>query len=319
MTENEIINDWNILEDGCKLTEKKALATKYNAAAVKAKDIYKAMAVEMKKVRAGKTEFTDDDCRWYSRLEVPAREEVTALCDEPIAFVEMLRINAEARLKKAHYGCIAWNHADRWLKTVNKALTEMKKTDVEKAEEKAKADFTAKLEVRLTEELADFKKNWLKRVKTGAATYYEGLPSKYEVAKANVKRERERLDKMFEEKNIRGYYKWSYEDHLRKLEKEEGRIRATLRMFKTVDEFVNKALADAEDKFKYNVSALAEKINSRGLDYTKLTVSNVKNDPKLFEMLVTDGNIKLYCRSILAAQWSEKVIAHFRFIMTERS
>lgn len=36
----------------------------------------------------------------------------------------------------------------------------------------------------------------------------------------------------------------------------------------------------------------------------KIIVSNVKNDPKFFEMTITDGEKKLYCRSVLTAQLS---------------
>ena len=54
------------------------------------------------------------------------------------------------------------------------------------------------------------------------------------------------------------------------------------------------------------------------LNVANIAISNVKNDPKFFEMMLSDGENKLYLRSVFAAQFSEKMIPHFRFIITER-
>lgn len=80
--------------------------------------------------------------------------------------------------------------------------------------------------------------------------------------------------------------------------------------------FVKMLQADYESRAKRGGNSIAGKY-ARNM-YEKITVSNVKNEPKFFEMTITDGEKKLYCRSVLAAQFSEKMIPHFRFIMTER-
>ena len=71
-------------------------------------------------------------------------------------------------------------------------------------------------------------------------------------------------------------------------------------------------------QFEYNVRGLADRLLDKKFIIEKTVVSNVQNDPKFFEMTITDGEKKLYCRSVLAAEFSEKMIPHFRFIMTER-
>ena len=63
-------------------------------------------------------------------------------------------------------------------------------------------------------------------------------------------------------------------------------------------------------------STLADRLLDKKFIIEKTVVSNVQNDPKFFEMTITDGEKKLYCRSVLAAEFSEKMIPHFRFIMT---
>ena len=50
----------------------------------------------------------------------------------------------------------------------------------------------------------------------------------------------------------------------------------------------------------------------------EITTKIEKLLPKLFELEVTDGNITLYARSIWAAEWSDKMIPHFRFIITNK-
>jgi hypothetical protein len=90
-------------------------------------------------------------------------------------------------------------------------------------------------------------------------------------------------------------------------------------MYPTVEEFQKFTVEEATKQFEYNVRGLADRLLDKKFIIEKITVSNVKNDPKFFEMTITDGEKKLYCRSVLAAQFSEKMIPHFRFIMTERN
>ena len=57
---------------------------------------------------------------------------------------------------------------------------------------------------------------------------------------------------------------------------------------------------------------------NKGLNIENVTCQDVFDDPKFIEMRITDGERSLWCRSILAAEYSDKMIPHFRFIITER-
>jgi hypothetical protein len=63
---------------------------------------------------------------------------------------------------------------------------------------------------------------------------------------------------------------------------------------------------------------MADKIHDKGLNIENIECTNVHQDPKVIEMVITDGVKKLYCRSIIAAEYSDKMVTHFRFIITER-
>jgi hypothetical protein len=86
----------------------------------------------------------------------------------------------------------------------------------------------------------------------------------------------------------------------------------------SLDDFIKKTIAEAEETFNKNINTLAYKISEKNIDVQMMKVSHIEDDPKLFEMLISDGKIGLYARSIWAAEWSEKVTPHFRFIITDR-
>ena len=87
---------------------------------------------------------------------------------------------------------------------------------------------------------------------------------------------------------------------------------------KTKVDFIQENREDAEQTFNHNIANLAEKLYEKEFEFSKIKVNSISNDPKLFELEVTDGNITLYARSIWAAEMSDKMIPHFRFIITNK-
>ena len=57
-------------------------------------------------------------------------------------------------------------------------------------------------------------------------------------------------------------------------------------------------------EFEDNIKTLSSRIMREQLDTTKLVVKSVHDDPKVFNMKITDGTKNLYCRSVLAAMFS---------------
>ena len=82
------------------------------------------------------------------------------------------------------------------------------------------------------------------------------------------------------------------------------------------DAYVDKAMKDAEDLFDGKVAGLASKLDKKGFVSEGLGFSSLQHDPKLFDVLISSGNKKVHARSILAAEDSEYMKAHFRFIIT---
>ena len=112
-------------------------------------------------------------------------------------------------------------------------------------------------------------------------------------------------------------YNREYEIH-RKL---SGKIERIVKFFEkyTEKEYIDECVENATEEFENNIKTLSDRIVKDELDIDKLEVKSVHDDPKVFNMKITDGTKNLFCRSILAAKYSSYMIPHFRFIITNRS
>ena len=118
-------------------------------------------------------------------------------------------------------------------------------------------------------------------------------------------------------------WRYVYEPEYKEIEESISRLTKSINelkmiLNKTKVDFIQENREDAENTFNRNIANLAEKLYAKEFEFSKITVNSISNDPKLFELEVTDGNITLYARSIWAAEWSDKMIPHFRFIITNR-
>jgi hypothetical protein len=118
---------------------------------------------------------------------------------------------------------------------------------------------------------------------------------------------REQLDKL--PKDVK-YNVW------RPLKNKYDRAVALLTRFDTIEKYVEWNVENAENQYMSDINSVVERIRKRELDYDNLNVVNVYDDPKFFEMTITDGKQSLHARSIWAAEYSEKVTAHYRFIIS---
>ena len=90
------------------------------------------------------------------------------------------------------------------------------------------------------------------------------------------------------------------------------------RKYSSKKEYVDKCKKDAEDKFDANITTISERLKKQNFIITDIQVTDIDNDPKFYTMCITDGVKKVYCRSIWVAEFSDKMIPHFRFIITSR-
>lgn len=82
------------------------------------------------------------------------------------------------------------------------------------------------------------------------------------------------------------------------------------------DNFVRDGLIKAETMFDEKVLGLAYRLSQKSFSPDDLKFSNISSDPKLFDVYITSGNKRVHSRSVLAAENSEHMTAHFRFIIT---
>jgi len=297
--------------------DRKNLSIKYGTFA-KAKDIQEKINSILKEIRSTQTEFDIEDMRDWFRLDPKVTKLNQYLDGEPIEFVKMLLADYESRIKKYSASSIAGKHVWSMYDKITAWLKEATKTDDQKAADAELENNIEELVSKLSSELDDFKVRYLERVHEAAGNRYERIPSDIEALKNQRIAIEARYDAAKKEK--KGYHvTWKIWSEKEKVDNKIGRLNAVLRMYPTVEEFQKMNVDEATKQFEYNVRGLADRLLDKKFVIEKITVSNVKNDPKFFEMTITDGEKKLYCRSVLAAQFSEKMIPHFRFIMTERN
>ena len=327
-TKEELHKDY---EDASYVTgqEKKDLIAKYGVDSKKAKDIQAAILIELQKIRKSQKTFDEQDLRDFSRMTDSDTQYYANLKNENDDFVKFLLDTYEKDLKgkrdlfkyvnMTSFSGYSFSSAEKWqIKRYQKIREELMSRDPKniKAKEEEKYSIDT-LITKLSSELEDFKKEYLKRVEESANRAYDNLPGEIEKMSKRLKE----MEAEYEEKKkeLKGYMARYYaEEPVRKYRSKVEQKKSILRRYTTKKSFVDACLDDAEKTFRGNVDALAHRVYEKKFDVEKIKVSNVKDDPKIFKLMIEDGTKKLYCRSILAAEFSTKMIPHFRFIMTDR-
>lgn len=310
--------------------EKKDLIAKYGVTSKKAKDIQHAILLKLQELRKDEKKFDVKDAEDFSRLTDNDTQYFNELKNENDDFIKYLLEYWEERIKKnggdlfkwvntTSFAGLSFSSNEKWLiKRYQKVREELASRDPKNIASKEKETYSIDvLNTKLTDELEDFKKEYLKRIEASAEYTYNNLPKE-------IERMEDRLKEMKEDYNqkkpeIKSYMaRWKAEEPIRKYESKLNQKKAILKRYRTKNEFIKACVDDAERTFRGNVDALAHRVYDKKFDVENIKVSNVKDDPKIFKLMIEDGTKKLYCRSILAAEFSDKMIPHFRFIMTDR-
>ena len=311
--------------------EKKDLMEKYGVTSKKKADIQAAILKALQESRKNKKEFSNDDIRDFFRMDGKLENN---LKDESIEFAEFLKDFLYEDLKKhklerfalmKSFSGYRFSNQEKYMmqryQKVIKHLTEVNPSK-EEIDEKAKLEM---INTRITELMGDFKVVYMDRVKDYAKKQYSYYANEnnLKALKADVKACEKVVENYKKEKNIRwiSYHDSigsAYEKMVEKARKKVNAFNAFNKMYSSEASYVEKCLKDAEQIFASNIRAISERLMKNELDVTNISISDVKNDPKFFEMMLTDGKKKLYLRSVFAAANSVKMIPHFRFIITER-
>lgn len=172
---------------------------------------------------------------------------------------------------------------------------------------------------------ANARATYLELVRFSAERSYDNLPSKIASAKSKISSLNSKIRNCCKEKRD-SMGRLSFTDldiyiaqtnPMRKeIEKLERFIRQSEKFISMGKEsFIENSVEQAAMMFDNKVFAMADKLNRKGFT-SECKFSSLSSDPKLFDVIITDGEKKVHARSVLAAEFSECMTAHFRFIIT---
>ena len=322
---DELENDIKTIEDGASLKDKKEIASKYNCSSNKSSDIVKTILLILQKNRFNKSSFDSEDINDYFKLEPPAQPNKLKafLANEPKEFVDYLKSYYFDTLKKYKLVDNTGNIIKRVMSpnekyrvsnyvTISDYLKQFDSKEIKK-----KVDINTLFD-KLSEKLEPFKELYLSEVENESKKFYRNIPD-------NIKKNESLYESICDkvEKFISDNRDYFYKSEYKHLNKWKESVSSKIKNYKAIikyyteTEYIDEELKNARRDFVNNINALSERVIKKGLDTENIEVSNVKNDPKIFELIIQDGIKKIYARSILAAQYSDKMITHFRFILTE--
>lgn len=85
----------------------------------------------------------------------------------------------------------------------------------------------------------------------------------------------------------------------------------------SLDEYIKREVDNRERYYNFAMISLAERLIRNGVDEENIKVNYIQEDYKLFEMGINDGKSTWHARSIVAAEYSDIVTCHLRFIVTK--
>lgn len=330
---DEMIADYTILGDYPTMTQKNELALKYGIESKKVKEIEHEILLQMRALRFNKKEFDNTDIRFYYKLDVPEKTKLEGECTQFVMFLKdyfFKRMQERKLDKKVSLAKIRdWNYymtsADRSLiLDYLKCIDVLDSRDANKIDtKKAKEEVIEGIRLQLVSQTKEFYEQYLKDAEVWATKTYDSAPKRLEYLtekRQNLKIKMDEVEARLKAEKGWGYlYDPEYKElsgSVNKLSRSINELKMILN--KTKVDFIQENREDAENTFNRNIANLAEKLYEKEFKFSKIKVNSISKDPKLFELEVTDGNITLYARSIWAAEYSDKMIPHFRFIITNR-
>lgn len=86
----------------------------------------------------------------------------------------------------------------------------------------------------------------------------------------------------------------------------------------TKEQYAKKRQEDADLNYEQSMAIIADRVRKMDMDESNIHVRSIEDDDyQYFNIYVDDGNRVAHARTILAAEWSDLVVPHLRFIITE--
>ena len=319
MNTTEIKQSIELIKDFPTAKDKKYVCEKFGFTSKKSADILKGLYELLREERKSKTNFTEEDVKDYMAID---EKESIKLAKESIEFVNYLKNvfyqkildknlqNGIPYATKRNYMEYGMSSSDKY--TICKYL-EVKKyleslNTVENNEETNKIEIIKNLLFKLCE---NFYNSYIENIKNYANINYEKAEAEIDSIKDKITDIKNEIKKL-------NYINQKYEYNAAKeiyntLNKKLSKINYILSFEKEI--YVQKEINAGKDKYNSNINELAKRINKNNLNIESLNVTDINDDPKFISMIIEDGNKKLYARSIIAAEFSEYMVPHLRFII----
>jgi hypothetical protein len=307
ISKEEYLNDYENL-DYLENKEKIEVANKYGTNSKKKKDILNAIALYAREERKTRKEYDGADITMFGRLDWSERNFINYISEESIEFQKYYLQFLLEKIKKhkASEYIYAKNLNSYGLSSNDKMFikrfqtldSHLKESDMS-LEDKLKAyEITTlknSIKARLEENLQEFHDELINQSKEFAKRRY-----------TNIKNTR---DKLTNDPEL---------DSNKALRTRFSKVLAFLAKFKTIESFIDECVKDAEKDFDNNINLIVERIFDKELDVTNISCSSPIIDKNRINLVITDGKKRLYCRAIIAAEFSTVMVPHVRFIVTEK-
>lgn len=325
VTREDCINDYELVKD-CDNATKKTIAAKYGVESSKKDVIRHEILIKMRELRKTTKKYDEEDAHYFMRLEDwSPMKMIDFLKEESMDFVLWFQQYMYDRFFKDSKKMQSWigmnpgnnaydlSYSDKNnIKMYNKILEYIASAAPKKRT--PEDDILDMLINKFTGLLADYKKEYLDRVAAYAKKYYNDVPGEIESAKVLREKISNKMSKLHW--NDDGYSELS--NQYRKIQTKIDRLNGLLKRF-TEKEYIDRCVEDASKEFESNIKTLSTRIMDEHINVEKMVIKSVHDDPKVFNMKITDGEKNLFCRSIIAAAYSQYMVPHYRFIITNRT
>lgn len=307
ISKEEYLRDYTDV-DYLENSEKIEVANKYGANSKKKKDILNAIALYAREERKTRKEYDDVDITMFGRLDWSERNFINYISEESIEFQKyylQFLLEAIKKYKVSKYiydknlNSYGLSSNDKmFIKRFQTLDSHLKESDMS-IEDKLKANEITTLKnsikARLEENLQEFHDELINQSKEFAKRRYNFIKNSREELINNPE-----LDS---NKALRTRF---------------SKVLAFLAKFKTIESFIDECVKDAEADFNKNINLIVERIFDKELDVANINCSSPVIDNNRINLVVTDGKKRLYCRAIIAAEFSAVMVPHVRFIVTEK-
>lgn len=174
-------------------------------------------------------------------------------------------------------------------------------------------EFDSDLENILQDKLKEFKEQWIDKMLDYYKNVWANIRKRYPTVKA-------RYDELTEERralSIREYYKWKVLDA--QIAECKKTINHESLRFDNSNDYANSKYDEIVEYYNQSIKRLVTKCYKFNIDRSNISVSYPEVTAAGMECFITDGTGKrIWARMIWAAEYSDYMVPHVRYIVTER-